>query len=387
MSLAVTGYGCVTPLGAEVAALSDGWRDRRCAIRPVRRFDTSALPVHLGGEMPDLAFVDGLRGAGALRSALDEAMAASALPAGARVVVLLATTKGFLESGLQVEERHPARDVGLPARFAAEELRSRFGLDPVRVLTVSTACTSGLAALAVALDGMERADATGAPDAPDAIVCAGVDLLSDFVYRGFASLLAMDAAPCRPFDVDRCGMSASEAAAAIVLEPEDRARARGAAVRGRILGAGLANDAAHPTAPSREGEGMVRAVTAALCAARVPARDLGHVHAHGTATVFNDAMEARALASVLGRTAAHVPVSTLKGNVGHTFGASGLVEVIASIEAARAGVLPPVTGLVRHDAGIDLLTDARRIERPSFLKTSAGFGGFNAALVAEGVPS
>jgi 3-oxoacyl-[acyl-carrier-protein] synthase II len=379
MRLAVTGFGCVTPLGEGAAALVDGWNERRCAIRPVRRFDTSSLRVHLGGEIPEGAGAEGLRGPRHLRAALDEAIAASGLPAGCRVLVVLATTKGFLESGQQVDERHPAHDAAWPARFVADELRSRFAMDPRSAVTVSTACASGVSALAVAMAEMDgRA-------APEAVVCAGVDLLSDFVYRGFAALAAVDAAPCRPFDVDRAGMSASEAAAVIVLEPEDRARARGARVRGRILGAGLANDAAHPTAPRRDGDGMARAIAGALRAARVEAGALGHVHAHGTATVFNDAMEIRALAAALGDAAARVPVTTLKGTIGHTFGPAGLVEVIASLEAVRAGVLPPVTGLVRPEPGLDVLTEARRLANPVFLKTSAGFGGFDAAVVAEGV--
>jgi len=379
MKLAVTGYGCVTPLGVGVPALVDGWRDRRCSIRPIRRFDTSALSVHLGGEMSDAGLVDGLRGPGRLRAALDESMTASGLPARTRTLVVVATTKGFLESGRQVEDRHFAHDVGLPARFVADALRSRYAVDLVDALTVSTACASGVTALAVALDAMDG------PDPPDAVVCVGVDLLSDFVFRGFAALAAMDAAPCRPFDEARAGMSASEAAAVIVLEPEDRARGRGADVRGRVLGAGLANDATHPVAPSREGEAMARAICDALRAAHVSPAELGHVHAHGTATVFNDAMELRALAASLGGAAGRVPVTTLKGNIGHTFGAAGLVELIASIEAVRAGTAPPVTGLVRPQGGMDVLTDARRLARPTFLKTSAGFGGFAAAVVAEGV--
>ena len=381
MTLAVTGYGCVTPLGAGVPALIGGWSERRCAIRPIRRFGTSELRVHFGGEIPDSESeaASDPRGPRHLRAALDEAMAASGLPPGSRVLVLVATTKGFLESGRQLDDAHPAQDVGWPARFVADELRTRFALDPLPPLTVSTACASGVTALAVALAEM------AGPGAPDAVVCAGVDLLSDFVYRGFAALAAVDPAACRPFDVDRAGLSASEAAAVIVLEPEGRARRRGAAVRGRLLGAGLANDATHPTAPNREGAGLVRAIAGALAAARIDADELGHVHAHGTATVFNDAMEIRALRAALGPAAERIAVSTLKGNIGHTFGPAGLVEVIASIEAVRLGVLPPVTGLVRPESGIDVLTDARRLAGPSFLKTSAGFGGFAGAVVAQGV--
>jgi 3-oxoacyl-[acyl-carrier-protein] synthase II len=379
VSLAVTGYGCVTPLGTGVAALFDGWRRGRCAILPIRRFDTSELSVHLGGEMPGVLGTDELRGPQHLRTALDEAMDACDLPAGARVLVVVATTKGFLENGLAVETRHEAHDAGLPARFVADELRSRRGVLPVAALTVSTACSSGVTALAIALGEMER------HDAPDAVVCAGVDLLSDFVFRGFAALRAVDSAPCRPFDAGRAGMSPAEAAAVIVLELEHRARARGAPVLARVLGTGLANDATHPTAPDRSGEGMARAIRTALDAARVSAHELGHVHAHGTATIFNDAMESRALEAALGDAVSRIPVTALKGCIGHTFGPAGLVEVIASIEAVRAGVLPAVTGLARAEPGLDLAMAPRRLDSAYFLKTSAGFGGFDAAVVAEGV--
>jgi 3-oxoacyl-[acyl-carrier-protein] synthase II len=178
-------------------------------------------------------------------------------------------------------------------------------------------------------------------------------------------------------------MSASEAAAAIVLERDARARARGASILGRVLGAGLANDATHPTAPDREGRGLARAIGEAMAASGVAAEDLGHVHAHGTATVFNDAMEIRALHAALGPAAARVPVTALKGSVGHSFGPSGLVETIASLEAVRAGRLPGVVGLTRPESGLDLVTAARAVERRTFLKTGAGFGGFDAALVVE----
>lgn len=388
MTLAVTGWGCVTPAGAGAAALFAAWRDRRCAIREVRRFDTSALRVHLAGEMPEPGG-EGLRGPRHLRSALDEAMAASGLPRGSRVLVYVATAKGFLENGTQVEERHPAADVGLPGRFVETELRERHGCVPLRTMTVSTACASGVTALAMALAETRRSGASGQYDA---ILCVGVDLLSDFVYRGFAALCAVDTVPCRPFDIHRAGMSASEAAAAVVLEAEPRARSRGAIVRGRLHGAGLSNDALHPTAPSRGGEGMARAIREALRAAETTSSEspqrairLGHVHAHGTATVFNDAMELRALESAFGDAARATPVTTLKGTIGHAFGPSGLVEVIASLEAVGTGVVPAITGLTVPEGTLDVLTESRPLTSPHFLKMSAGFGGFNAALFAEGV--
>jgi 3-oxoacyl-[acyl-carrier-protein] synthase II len=194
----------------------------------------------------------------------------------------------------------------------------------------------------------------------------------------------MDAAPCRPFDAARAGMSASEAAAVVVLEPESKARARGTQILGRLHGWGLANDAVHPTAPARDGAGLARAVEAAMSMAGVGASSLGHVHAHGTATVFNDAMEVQALTRALGPAARDVPVTTLKGTIGHTFGAAGLVETIASLEAVRSGSLPAIRGLVRPDGALRFVREPWAVTSPWFLKVGAGFGGFDAAVVFEG---
>jgi 3-oxoacyl-(acyl-carrier-protein) synthase len=356
-------------------------------MRPVRRFDTVGLPSRLGGEMPDPAkpWPRGLRGAAHLDECVVAAMQASGLGRGARVAVIVATTKGFLDAGSQVAARHEAHDVGAPARYVADVLCRRFG---ARVagpetsfgpMTISTACASGTAALAVA-----TAQAAAYVDGGiDAVVVAGVDLLSDFVYRGFASLGALDAAPCRPFDVSRAGLTPSEGAAAIVLEPEQLASAREASILARFCGWGLSNDCAHPTAPARDGAGMIRAIRGALATSGFGAAELGHVHAHGTATPFNDAMEARALAAVLGDAAGVVPVTTLKGSIGHAFGAAGLLETIASIAAARRGIVPPIAGLRTPEPGAWFVAAPTPIANGVFLKTSAGFGGFNAAVVVE----
>ena len=387
----VTGMGSVTAVGRGVAALFDAWLAGECGLRPVTRFPTDRLPVRIGGEMPEppAPWPSGLRGAAHLADAVGEALASSRLPRGARVAVVVATTKGFLDEGRRTGGGDRAHDVGEPARFLAEHLRRRCGarvppeghtLGPV---SVSTACASGTSALAFAAARGPRYAEAGI----DAVVVAGVDLLSDFVFRGFAALAAMDPAPCRPFDRSRAGMSASEAAAALVLEPDASADARSAPRFGRIAGWGLANDATHPTAPDREGAGLACAIRDSLGRAGIAPRDLGHVHAHGTATVFNDAMEVRALAQSLGPAAASVPVSTLKGTIGHAFGAAGLVETVASLEAVRRGVLPAVRGLRDPEPGLRFATGPVCLESPWFLKVGAGFGGFDAAIVVEGARS
>ncbi len=409
--LVVTGYGSVSSLGDSAADTYAAWAAGTCAIAPIRRFDTSALDVHLGGEMsvPDeltreLSRRGECRGRRALRSALDEALAAAELPTDARTLVLCGTAKGFLAEGREVADRAEAHDVRTPTRWLAREVCRRFPRgavaggsapeDPVLnsvavpvagavpAWTLSIACASGSATLAAAL-GMAETLADGRHDA---IICASVDLLSDFVYRGFAALRAVDPEPCRPFDRTRAGMSPAEGAAAIVLETAESAERRGATVLGRILGAGSSCDAAHATAPDREAGGMRRSIRAALAAAGTSAHELGHIHAHGTATPFNDAMELHALDATFAGTE-RPPLTTLKGNAGHAFGAAGLIEFIASLEAVRHGAVPAIAGLRAPEQAWPLVGETIPAERSRFLKLSAGFGGFNVALVGEGVPA
>jgi 3-oxoacyl-[acyl-carrier-protein] synthase II len=375
--LAVTGLGCVTPFGSGADALIAGWIAGGRAPARIDRFGTERLPVHVGGELHDLPSAGGEvhRGAAALDAAADEALAESGLAHDARVLVIVSTSKGFLHRGDDLDATAGTHEPGLPARRLARRFRAS------ECVTVSTACAGGTAAFVLALARaveLRRGDF-------DAVVVAGVDLLSDFVYRGFSALAAVDPAPCRPFDVTRAGMSPSEAAAVVVLETLGRARGRGATPRGRVLGGGLSSDAGHPTAPDPAGRGLARAIRHALTWSGVANRDLGHVHAHGTGTVLNDAMEVQALRTALGTDAAHLPLTTLKGSIGHPFGAAGVVEVAASLLAVGRGVLPGIAGLGTALAGIDAVTSPRDLVLPVFLKVGAGFGGFNAALVAEGV--
>ncbi len=384
----VTGLGAVSAAGPGTGALLRAWRSGERCIRPVRRFDVAALPCGVGGEMPDpgTPAASGLRGEAHLRDAVEEALRCAALPAGSRVRLVLSTTKGLLASGDEVARGAATLDPALATRRLAALLRAEgFPVaGPGGVgdgALVSVACAGGTAAAGVALAAAEelrRGDA-------DAVLCAGIDLLSDFVFRGFAALQAMDPAPCRPFDRGRAGMSASEGAAAILLETRDAARRRGARVRGRLLGFGLAADGTHRTAPRRDGAGLAAAVTGALAMAGVAPEALGHVHAHGTATPFNDAMEVAALRAALGPAAARVPATTLKGTVGHAFGAAGLLELVASLLALESGAVPPIAGLADPEPDLLLPREPFRPVSPLFLKVGAGFGGFNAALVAEGV--
>ncbi|HTF21164.1 MAG TPA: beta-ketoacyl synthase N-terminal-like domain-containing protein [Chryseolinea sp.] len=282
-----------------------------------------------------------------------------------RSVFILSTTKGnigFLEEG---QPDHPR--IHLPA--LAQFLGDQFGFK--RSLVVSNACVSGVMALLVA----RRIIASG--EADHAVV-AGVDVLSKFVVSGFQILHAMSPEPCRPFDAARKGINLGEAAAAIVLstDPSMLRAAHGI----RIAGGGLSNDANHISGPSRTGAELASAIRQSMEEANIRQSDVDFISAHGTATIYNDEMEAKAfaLAGLADR-----PLHSLKGYYGHTLGAAGLVEVALNAESLRRNQLLPSRGYEQSGVSLPLniVTQATKQPLNICLKTASGFGGCNAAII------
>ncbi|HEX9426896.1 MAG TPA: beta-ketoacyl-[acyl-carrier-protein] synthase II, partial [Candidatus Polarisedimenticolia bacterium] len=180
------------------------------------------------------------------------------------------------------------------------------------------------------------------------------------------------------------GLSLGECAAILVIEDRDRARARGARVVAEIAGFGMAADAHHMTAPDPEGDGIARAMRAALRAAGITVEAVDHVNAHGTGTEQNDRAETRALRAVLGARASEVPVVSIKGMVGHCLGAAGAIEAFATAMALRHGLVPPTAGLRYPDPDCDLdhvIGAAREVPLRYALSNSLAFGGNNASLL------
>jgi 3-oxoacyl-[acyl-carrier-protein] synthase II len=187
-----------------------------------------------------------------------------------------------------------------------------------------------------------------------------------------------------------------EGAGVLVLEVEDRARARGAEVRGEVLGYAATADAHHLTAPDPTGESAARAVSRALDDAGLSPADLDYVNAHGTSTPLNDRSETQALKLALGDDARRIPVSSTKSAIGHLLGAAGAVEAIATVLALGERVAPPTLGYEQPEEGLDLdyVPDGPRPLRPSrdergpqpavAISNSFGFGGHNAVLCLAG---
>jgi 3-oxoacyl-[acyl-carrier-protein] synthase-1/3-oxoacyl-[acyl-carrier-protein] synthase II len=237
-------------------------------------------------------------------------------------------------------------------------------------MLVLGACASGSIAIGLAVRWLQRGSC-------DVVFAGGFDDVTVFVAAGFESLRAVTASPPpRPFRLDRDGMALGEGAAVLALAP-----ATGPS-RALITGFGLASDAVHLTAPDREGGGLARAVCAALAEAGQPPIDL--VSAHGTATPFNDAAEARAIARALGsEEALAAVVHPFKAQIGHTLGAAGALELLAVADAIERGVLPAAAGGGEVDPGAPARLLARTLkgQPTAALKVSSAFGGANAAIV------
>ena len=220
------------------------------------------------------------------------------------------------------------------------------------------------------------------------VLAGGADALSAFVFSGFDALRALSPTAARPFDAARDGLTLGEGAAFLLLEDEETAVRRGATVLAWLTGYGSAADAFHVTRPRPDGAGVARAARAALASAGRADSDVGFVSAHGTGTVFNDAMEEAALAHVLGPRAGSVPVHGLKGAIGHTLGAAGALEAVLCALVLAAETVPPTAGHRTSREGSPLLVVSGGPIRPAgrvdvALSTSAAFSGTNAALVME----
>jgi 3-oxoacyl-[acyl-carrier-protein] synthase I len=279
-----------------------------------------------------------------------------------RTLLLLASTKGNIGL-LKKDSTAAAVVVGLDASATKIAHTLKYHGKPV---VVSNACISGLTALLTAKRLMDAGYY-------DHAVVAGADCISPFIAAGFRSFQALSEEVCRPFDRHRKGINLGEGAATIVL-----GRTKASI---QLTGGSCSSDANHISAPSRTGAEMAQAISAALHKAGISADAVGGVSAHGTATLFNDEMEAKAFQlSGLDQT----PVFSLKAYFGHTLGAAGLIESAISIKALENEYIPASAGYKEHGVTVPVKIAATGQPQPGLkhlVKTGSGFGGCNAALV------
>lgn len=246
------------------------------------------------------------------------------------------------------------------------------GLTPSLSLVVSNACASGAIALETACDLL-------AGGWCDQMVVVGFDTVSRFVASGFAALGALSPEPARPFDRDRQGLSLGDGAALAIIER----RGPRTCTAVSVASVQSTNDANHRTGPSRTGEGLYRAAAQALARANLCPGNVGAVKCHGTATSYNDAMEAKALFSLFG--ADCPPCVSLKGSLGHTSGGGSLVECLIAARWLDTLQIPPTVGFRMSgvEEPIGVRPHPQTFTRPVLLCLSAGFGGVNAAVILE----
>ena len=393
----VTGLGLITPVGLGWRASWEALLAGRSGIAPVRSFDTSAFPVHIGAEVHGFSPEPFLRrqpvsGMGrssqfavaAARMAVED----SGLDLGAferrRAGVSMGTTSGephFVERYNDVRKEHGRE--AIPAdifpKYPSNVIPSNVAIEldlHGPSLMIPTACAAGNYAIGYATDLIRMGRV-------DAMLAGGADAFSRITYMGFSRLGAIAKERCQPFDKNRKGMVPGEGAAVLLLEESAAARARGAKIYAEILGYGISCDAHHMTAAHPQGEGAVRAMARALQESGVGIEDVDYISAHGTGTPTNDRAESIAVRSLFGSRAGEVPVSSIKSMVGHTMGAASAIEAAACALALDTGWIPPTINYEEPDPECDLdyVPNTARQSHPRVVLNNAyAFGGNNASL-------
>ncbi|MFC8617929.1 beta-ketoacyl-[acyl-carrier-protein] synthase family protein [Micromonospora purpureochromogenes] len=378
----IVGSYAVSALGRGVDAQLAGVLAGTPAFRPVRRFDTTGRRVTVAATLPDVGTLPD-----ELADAIDAACGAAGLDAAGRAesALLLATHGGPLSQPVAFADDRPVTgpdggaasgaEVEVPA--LAGHLAHRCGLaGPTRIYT--SACVSASTAVA------DAATMIGRGDVARVVVAAGYLVEPDqFALFDAGRALAADGA-VRPFSAGRQGLLLGDGVAAVVLESAGAARRRGGTPVATVCGWGRAGDAYHPCQPDPQGRGLARAVGAALRRAGLDAAAVGYVNANATGTGFSDASEAAALRLALGDLAGRVPVSSTKSVHGHALEASGLLELVVTVQALRHGKLPVNAGWLGPDEAcpLDVVTDAPRpVGTPYALSLNAAFGGADTALL------
>jgi len=401
----ITGLGLVTALGESIPQFWENICAGKSGIKTIESFDTSAYPVHFGGEICDFDpanYIDKREVkridrfalfalASAINAVKDSGLDMTQIQSERSGVIIGSGIGGLGElekEHLKLIERGPDRVSPfcvpkLMVNAASANIAIFYGLRGSNT-SVVTACASAAHAIGDAFRQIQN-------DTADMMITGGSE--AALTRLGLASFCALKALSqrndepqraSRPFDRDRDGFVLSEGAGVIVLEEYERAKKRGARIYAEMLGYGMSCDGSHITAPEPSGKGACLAMNEALRDAGITTEQLHYINAHGTGTELNDISETNAIKSVFREQAYKIPVSSTKSHLGHLLGASGGVELIVSALAITHSVLPPTINHEHPDPQCDLdyvpLT-AREANVDYAMSNSFGFGGHNASIV------
>jgi 3-oxoacyl-[acyl-carrier-protein] synthase II len=400
--VALTGLGLVTPYGIGVDTLWNGLMEGRSAVRPMERVDLDGMPTTHYGQIPEFDYAEHLApketalwsevskltvlsGILAMRDAgLEETPHPTGCILGtgyANTIEFEPLYKTFYEKGWR--RGKPVTVPKIMPNSPASHLAIRFNARGIN-FTVSTACSSGAIAAGLAAEKIRSGEI-------DACLTGGVDnVINKSIAGAWNSLRVLsrrnDPTASRPFAADRDGLVLAEGSAVLVLEELEAAKARGARIYAELCGVGATNDAVNIVGPDKDGQ--VDAIRFALKDAAITPDKVGYVNAHGTSTAANDSTETAAIKEVLGDHARNVPVSSIKGHLGHPMGAAGAIEIATTGLSLMHQRVAPTLHWTPGDEQCDLdyvPEGPRDVKMEYALTNSFGFGGQNSVLVLRKV--
>lgn len=401
----VTGMGALTPIGKNVPEFWDGLTSGKSGTHNIEHFDTTDFPTKFAAEIPgyDASDYFGRRGARRMDKVSQYAMVATeeALEDSGvdldeidkdRVAVIVGTGIGgmitFYEQSVEFHEYGP-RGVSpffipkLIPDMVAGNISIKWGFRGPNFCAVS-ACATGSHNIGLAYDSIRSGQCdmaiSGGSEAP----------VSKIGVAGFTSMKAMSTrndspeTASRPFDKTRDGFVLGEGSGILFLEEYEHAKTRGANIYAEIKGYGFSADAYHITAPDPEGTGVILALKRALESAEITPEDVGHINMHGTSTPLGDIAETNSIKKVFGDRAYDINFNSTKSMTGHTLGAAGAIESLATILAIKNGVVPPTINFETPDPECDLnytFNEAQEREIKYAMNNAFGFGGHNTTIV------
>ncbi|ROH98598.1 beta-ketoacyl synthase [Chryseobacterium sp. G0240] len=369
----ITDYNCVTPLGFNVNTNWNALLDGKSGVTLHQIIDhqESFYASMIDSEKLEEEFNKNFDQHSFTR--LEKMLLLSLLPLiknhsiTEKTAFILSTTKG----NISLLKDQPELPEGAYLSNLARKIADFFGFK-TKPIVVSNACVSGVMAIAVAKNMIQTGKYS------NAFVIAA-DEISEFVISGFNSFQAIGTEPCRPYDKNRTGINIGEAAAAVYITSDPSEHEK---FKFKVLGDSAVNDANHISGPSRTGDGLYASIKNAMTEANVSAEQIHFISAHGTATLYNDEMEAIAFNRM---ELQHVPLNSMKGFYGHCLGASGLLESIISMESALHNTLIPSKNFREMGVSqpLNIIQENQSANIRYILKTASGFGGCNAAIVLE----
>ncbi|MDP9194870.1 MAG: beta-ketoacyl-ACP synthase II [Acidobacteriota bacterium] len=395
----------ISPLGVGNEATWQGLIEGRSGIGPITRFDVSAYPARIAGEVRGFNAEDFIEkkeikksdtfihyAVAASQMAYDDARLDMAREDSDRVGVIIGSGIGGLplieETHTKLMERGPSRISpffipGLIVNLAGGQVSIRFGAKGPSSAP-ATACATGAHAIGDAMKIIRY-------DEADVMFAGGTEsVISPLAVGGFSAMRALSTRndepqrASRPWDLNRDGFVMGEGAGIVILEEREHALARGARIYCEITGYGMTSDAYHITSPSEDGDGMMRVMGRALKDAALQPSDIDYINAHGTSTSVGDKTETVAIKRLFGEQAYKVAISSTKSMTGHLLGAAGGIESAFAAKVVETGIIPPTINYETPDPECDLdyvPNQARHAEITHVLSNSFGFGGTNATLI------